>query len=127
MLTARVHDGAPPLPEAGDRAAESSAHAPGPAHAHAPLGGHVDGDGRGAVGQVVRHVLLGETAVRYGTVADVAEKAGLFYYPTNIGIARGTPSVATLVVVRNRGRNLGCYKGFHITNMALGTPGQVLK
>ncbi len=40
-------------------------------------------------------------------------------HPTNIGISRGTPSVTALVV--------GCSKVFYITNMALGTPGQVLE
>ncbi len=54
-------------------------------------------------------------------------RRGVVGYPTNIvGITRGTPLVATLVVDRDAGRNLGCSKGFHITYtlaMALGMPG----
>ena len=43
-------------------------------------------------------------------------RRGVVGYPTNIvGITRGTPLVATLVVDRDAGRNLGCSKGFHIT------------
>ncbi len=41
-------------------------------------------------------------------------------FPTNIGITRGTLTVATLVVVGDgRGRHLGCSKVFHITNISL--------
>ncbi len=38
--------------------------------------------------------------------------------PTNTEIiTRGTPSVTTLLAVTDGGRNLGCSKGFHITNL----------
>ncbi len=46
-----------------------------------------------------------------------------YVYPTNIGIARPgahSLSAATLVVVSDgRGRHLGCYKAFHVTNLSL--------
>ncbi len=52
--------------------------------------------------------------------------------PTNIGIARGTLSVETLVVVNDgRGRHLGCYKVFisliYYLYTSISTPGQVLE